>query len=151
MVGPTTVSYVRDVADRIVAMSTTTGGSTKTVRFGFTDGSDSPDWTIDPSLSAAAQVLKHTIPPPGGVTVSVQSGGGHTFRRCRDNCDSKLDPAGSWFSSPRLRKTVSHQNSLRGDKFGSNRYQNPPSDLAGYAHVAFVAAAAFPHILPTCS
>ncbi len=79
VVGPTTtVSYVRDVTDRIVAMTTTTGGSTKTVRFGFTDSSDSPDWTIDPSLSGAAQVLEHTITLPGGVTVSVQ-GGGSTY------------------------------------------------------------------------
>ena len=73
--GATTISYLRDVTDRIVAMTTTTGGVTKRVRYSFIDGSDSPDWTIDPDLTGAAQVLEHTLGLPGGVTVSIQSAG----------------------------------------------------------------------------
>jgi RHS repeat-associated protein len=74
--GTTTITYQRDVSNRIVGMTTTTGGVTKRVRYSFIDGSDSPDWTVDPDLTGTAAVLEHTLGLPGGVTVSVQAAGG---------------------------------------------------------------------------
>ncbi|MFM9921320.1 RHS repeat-associated core domain-containing protein [Lacisediminihabitans sp. H27-G8] len=59
-------------------MKTVTGGVTKTVNYSFTDSSDSPDWTIDPTaaVGSAAAVMEHTLGLPGGVTVSFQGSGG---------------------------------------------------------------------------
>ena len=59
-----TVSYVRDVTDRIVAE--TTNGTT--VRHGYTGAGDSADYT----LTASNAVSEHALGLPGGVTVSIQ-------------------------------------------------------------------------------
>lgn len=76
--GNTVITYLRDVSNRIVSMKTVTGGVTKTVNYSFTDSSDSPDWTIDPTaaVGSAAAVMEHTLGLPGGVTVSIQGSGG---------------------------------------------------------------------------
>lgn len=71
LAGADTVSYVRDVTNRIVSMTTTVNGTATTVRYSFTSDGDSPDWT----LSTAGAVLEHTLAMPGGVTVSIQAGG----------------------------------------------------------------------------
>lgn len=71
--GSNSVSYVRDATDRIVSMSTIVNGATATVvRYGYASADDSPDWT----LNTSGTVLEHTLGLPGGVTVSIQSGGG---------------------------------------------------------------------------
>jgi RHS repeat-associated protein len=71
LAGADTVSYVRDVTNRIVSMTTTVSGTATTVRYSFTGDGDSPDWT----LSTAGVVLEHTLALPGGVTASIQSAG----------------------------------------------------------------------------
>ncbi|WP_354570324.1 PKD domain-containing protein [Glaciihabitans sp. UYNi722] len=69
--GGATITYQRDVTDRIVSMTTTAGGTTTAVRYSFSGGGDSPDWTLSPTGS----VLEHTLALPGGVVVSIQAGG----------------------------------------------------------------------------
>jgi RHS repeat-associated protein len=70
----TTVTYLRDVTGRIVARTVTpTGGTAATVRYGFNDSADSPDWTFD----GTGAVLEHTMALPGGVVISIQQGGGN--------------------------------------------------------------------------
>ena len=74
-----TVTYIRDVTDRIIAETSVIGATTKDTRFGFTDGSDSPDWTINADTTPVTDptaVLEHTLPLPGGVVVSIQAQGG---------------------------------------------------------------------------
>jgi RHS repeat-associated protein len=61
----TTVSWVRDVTDRIVA-ETTNG---VTVRYGFTSGGDSPDYTY--TGTTGGTIAEHTLALSGGVTVSI--------------------------------------------------------------------------------
>jgi RHS repeat-associated protein len=65
----TSVSYLRDVTDRIVAQTTTIAGVAKTVRYSFTGGGDSPDFTLDVSNA----VQERTLSLPGGVLVSVRA------------------------------------------------------------------------------
>ncbi len=68
----TKVTYLRDVTGRIVARTVTpTAGSGSTVRYGFNDSADSPDWTLD----GTGTVLEHTMVMPGGALVSIQQGG----------------------------------------------------------------------------
>ncbi|MBN9633613.1 MAG: hypothetical protein J0I18_23945, partial [Actinobacteria bacterium] len=68
----TQITYLRDVTGRIVARTVTpAGGSASTVRYGFNDNGDSPDWTFD----GTGAVLEHTMVMPGGVLVSIQQGG----------------------------------------------------------------------------
>ena len=62
---PASVTYVRDVTDRIVAQ--TIGGTT--VRFGFTGSGDSPDFTMNRSNA----VTERTLSLPGGVLVSIRA------------------------------------------------------------------------------
>ena len=62
---PVSVTYVRDVTDRIVAQ--TIGGTT--MRFGFTGGRDSPDFT----MNASNAVKERTLSLPGGVLVSIRA------------------------------------------------------------------------------
>ena len=69
--GGATVLYSRDATDRLVAMTTTIGITSTTVRYLYTDGGDSPDWTV----STTGAVLSHDFALPGGVTVSVQNAG----------------------------------------------------------------------------
>jgi len=66
------VSYVRDVADRIVARTETpVGGTASTIRYGFTGSGDSPDLILD-----SANVLKQrTLSLPGGASVQVPAAG----------------------------------------------------------------------------
>ena len=74
-----TVTYIRDVTDRIIAETSVIGATTKDTRFGFTDGSDSPDWTINADTTPVTDptaVLEHTLALPGGVVVSIQAQGG---------------------------------------------------------------------------
>jgi large repetitive protein len=65
----TSVSYLRDVTDRIVSQTTTIAGVATTVRYSFTGGGDTPDFTLD--TSNAAQ--ERTLGLPGGVMVSIQA------------------------------------------------------------------------------
>ncbi|NUU07823.1 hypothetical protein [Leifsonia sp. C5G2] len=61
------------MTSRIVARTVTpAGGTATTVRYGFNDGGDSPDWTLD----GTGAVLEHTMALPGGVIVSIQQAGG---------------------------------------------------------------------------
>ena len=74
-----TITYVRDVTDRIIAETSVIGATTKHLRYGFTDGSDSPDWTISADTTPVTDptaVLEHTLALPGGVVVSIQAQGG---------------------------------------------------------------------------
>ena len=75
---PTTDHWDLAVAEIIPALPVTTPASTATVRYSFTDGSDSPDWTINPAaaVGSAGAVMEHTLGLPGGVTVSIQGSGG---------------------------------------------------------------------------
>jgi RHS repeat-associated protein len=61
---PVSVTYVRDLTDRIVAQ--TIGGTT--MRYGFTGDGDSPDFTMDGSNV----VKERTLSLPGGVLMSIQ-------------------------------------------------------------------------------
>jgi RHS repeat-associated protein len=61
---PVTVTYVRDVTDRIVAQTT----NTTTVRYSYTGDGDSADYT----LTTSNVVSEHTLGLPGGVTVSIR-------------------------------------------------------------------------------
>ncbi|HWH25876.1 MAG TPA: PA14 domain-containing protein [Pseudolysinimonas sp.] len=61
---PVTVTYVRDVTDRIVSQTT----DTTTVRYGYTGGGDGADYT----LTTSNTVSEHTLGLPGGVTVSIR-------------------------------------------------------------------------------
>jgi RHS repeat-associated protein len=63
------VLYSRDATDRLVSMTTTIGTTTTTLRYLYTDGGDSPDWTVDTS----GAVLTHDFALPGGVTASEQN------------------------------------------------------------------------------
>ncbi|MCU1558944.1 MAG: repeat protein [Microbacteriaceae bacterium] len=71
-----TITYIRDVTDRIIAETSVIGATTKHIHYSFTDGTDSPDWTIDADITGAAAVLEHTLALPGGVVVSIQNQGG---------------------------------------------------------------------------
>jgi len=75
---PTTDHWDLAVAEIIPALAVTTPASTATVRYSFTDSSDSPDWTLNPNaaVGSAAAVMEHTLGLPGGVTVSIQGSGG---------------------------------------------------------------------------
>jgi large repetitive protein len=68
-VAGSTVAYIRDVTDRIVARSVTTNGQTTTTRYGFTGGGDSPTWTLD----ASGAVLERTLSLPGGGVLSLRA------------------------------------------------------------------------------
>ncbi len=66
----TTVTYVRDATNRIVARAATpAGGTATTVRYGFSGEGDSADWT----LATTGAVIEQTLTLPGGVVVSVQA------------------------------------------------------------------------------
>jgi RHS repeat-associated protein len=68
--GGAAVTYVRDVADEVVSMSTTIAGTTTTVDYGYTGAG------IQFTLNAANMaVTETTLSLPGGVTVSMQSSG----------------------------------------------------------------------------
>lgn len=70
--GGPTITYTRDVTDRIVARTVTpNGGPANTVRYGFSGGGESPDWT----LTTGGGITEHTLALPGGVTVSIQATG----------------------------------------------------------------------------
>lgn len=69
--GGATIGYLRDVTDRIVAMTTTVGGVATTVRYSFESSGSSPDWTLSP----AGAVLEHTMAFPGGAVLSIQQAG----------------------------------------------------------------------------
>jgi RHS repeat-associated protein len=60
--GATTVTYVRDATDRIVAR---TSGATVT-RYGFTGGGDTPDVV----MTGTGTVIEQMYPLPGGVTLT---------------------------------------------------------------------------------
>jgi large repetitive protein len=60
--GATTVTYVRDATDRIVAR---TSGATVT-RYGFTGGGDTPDIV----MTGTGTVIEQMYPLPGGVTLT---------------------------------------------------------------------------------
>ncbi len=65
--GAVTVTYVRDVTDRIVARTDSTG----TTRFGFTAGGDSAGLT----LTSANVLVERTMGLPGGVMLTTRSSG----------------------------------------------------------------------------
>ncbi len=69
--GGATIGYLRDVTDRIVAMTTTVGGVATTVRYSFESAGSSPDWTLSPT----GAVLEHTMAFPGGAVLSIQQAG----------------------------------------------------------------------------
>ncbi|NTW39428.1 MAG: hypothetical protein HGA44_05995 [Cellulomonadaceae bacterium] len=71
-VAGTTVTYQRDASDRIVARSVSTpGGTSEEYRYGFTGGGDSPDLV----LNGEGAVVQRTLALPGGVVVSLPTGG----------------------------------------------------------------------------
>ena len=65
--GAVTVTYVRDVTDRIVARTDSTG----TTRFGFTAGGDNAGLT----LTSANVLVERTMGLPGGVMLTTRSSG----------------------------------------------------------------------------
>ena len=75
-VAGTTVAYQRDASDRIVARSVSTpGGTSEEFRYGFTGGGDSPDLV----LNGEGAVVQRTLALPGGVVVSLPTGGDATW------------------------------------------------------------------------
>ncbi|SDN53619.1 RHS repeat-associated core domain-containing protein [Leifsonia sp. 509MF] len=69
--GNETITYERDVTDRIISRTVTpTTGPATTVRYGFSGDGDSPDWT----LTINGGVLERTVGLLGGVTASLQPG-----------------------------------------------------------------------------
>ena len=79
----TKISYVRDVADRIVSMTTTPGtgpaaGVASTVRYSYTGAGDSADYTSTATTGATPSgfaVAEQTFGLPGGVTESIRGTG----------------------------------------------------------------------------
>jgi large repetitive protein len=64
-----TVAYIRDVADRIIARTETpSGGTTTTHRYGYTGPGDSSSLTLNTSNT----VLDRVVSLPGGVTYTVR-------------------------------------------------------------------------------
>jgi YD repeat-containing protein len=76
----TSVSYLRDVTDRIVSQTTTIAGVVTTVRYSFTGGGDSPDFTLDVAGAAALAGLPVDWNPAGwaadGVAAAALVGAG---------------------------------------------------------------------------
>ena len=68
----TTISYQRDTADRVIAMTQTpAGGTPTTVHYAFTGDGDAAAFT----LSATNTTQEQTIGLPGGATVSIRASG----------------------------------------------------------------------------
>lgn len=65
------VTYLRDAFDRIVSRTQTVAGVSSTVRYGFSGGSDTPDYVLDSSNS----VVETTLALPGGPVVAMPVGG----------------------------------------------------------------------------
>jgi YD repeat-containing protein len=68
--GSTTIRYVRDATDRIVRREVS-GSSTGVVRYGYSDGGDTPDFTLD----ANNNVIERTIGVLGGVLLTKRGTG----------------------------------------------------------------------------
>lgn len=68
--GVSSVTYVRDVLNRIVARTEVKNGVSATTRYGYTNGSDTADLILD----AESKVIEEVLALPGGVVLTDRPG-----------------------------------------------------------------------------